>query len=83
MGGASRQCAHRFATSKLRVCSAHDKEASVMARGPGIESACASGAEMSRAADGRVFTTAIQAPSWTLKSAGPSNVRPGKNDRSR
>jgi len=29
------------------------------------------------------FTTAIQAPSWTLKSAGPSKDRPGRNDRSR
>ncbi|CPA87292.1 Uncharacterised protein [Mycobacterium tuberculosis] len=31
----------------------------------------------------RVFTSASQAPSWALKSAGEANTRPGKNERSR
>ena len=31
----------------------------------------------------RVFTTASQADSWALKSAGDAKLRPGRNERSR
>ena len=61
------------------VAGATGGRASIAARSALIRSA---GAQPS-ARRVRVLTSASQAYSWALKSAGEANVRPGRNERSR